>query len=88
MGGSYTFERCAAVSLACWSGEHRAFLARREQILQIGTRAFGNRAFAETWLSKPALGLGHRVPCSLLANHSEYVQVEDFLCRLEYGVYT
>ncbi|WP_425337428.1 antitoxin Xre/MbcA/ParS toxin-binding domain-containing protein [Pseudomonas vranovensis] len=88
MSCSYTFERCAAVSPACWSGEHRALLARREQILQISTRVFGNRALGESWLSKPVLGLGHRIPCSLLANHLEYVQVEDFLCRLEHGVYT
>ncbi|MDN7142208.1 antitoxin Xre/MbcA/ParS toxin-binding domain-containing protein [Pseudomonas sp. Hg3Tf] len=47
----------------------------------------GSYRLASEWLSRPALGLDMRTPCSLLADADRYRQVVDHLVRLEYGVY-
>ncbi|MFQ6575318.1 antitoxin Xre/MbcA/ParS toxin-binding domain-containing protein [Pseudomonas sp. UM16] len=62
-------------------------MGRRQQILKCAEHVLGNRDLAERWLAKPAIGLDHRSPCSLLTDHLGYGHVRDFLVRLEFGVY-
>ncbi|QLJ16404.1 DUF2384 domain-containing protein [Pseudomonas putida] len=47
----------------------------------------GNDGLAADWLTQPALGLGGRIPCSLLGDNEGYRQVIEHLRRLDYGVY-
>jgi putative toxin-antitoxin system antitoxin component (TIGR02293 family) len=48
----------------------------------------GSRQEAEQWLERSAMGLNQRRPIDLLATPAGVEMVEDFLERLDYGVYT
>ncbi len=56
-------------------------------ILARATAIFGSQEEAEQWLERPAIGLDQRRPIDLLATPAGVELVEDFLQRLEYGVY-
>ena len=58
------------------------------EILAKATRLFGSQAEAELWLDRPAIGLDQRRPIELLTTPAGVELVEDYLSRLEYGVYT
>lgn len=60
---------------------------RFAQVLSKASEVLGSREAAERWLSKPALGLNGRRPIELLSNSVGYELVNDFLIRMEYGVY-
>jgi putative toxin-antitoxin system antitoxin component (TIGR02293 family) len=60
---------------------------RFAEILAKATDVFGSQREAETWLERPAVGLDQRRPIDLLATPAGAELVEDFLTRLEYGVY-
>lgn len=57
------------------------------EILAKATGVFGTQRDAEEWLERPAIGLDQRCPIDLLATTAGTEMVEDFLQRLEYGVY-
>jgi putative toxin-antitoxin system antitoxin component (TIGR02293 family) len=57
------------------------------EILARATAVFGSKEEAEQWLERPATGLDQRRPINLLATPAGIELVEDFLVRLEYGVY-
>ena len=57
------------------------------KILAQATEVFGSRDEALQWLERPAIGLEQRRPIDLLATPAGVKIVEDFLARLEYGVY-
>jgi len=57
------------------------------EILAKATAVFGSQRAAEQWLERPAIGLDQRRPIDLLATPAGVELVEDFLERLEYGVY-
>ncbi|HEY6979640.1 type II toxin-antitoxin system Xre/ParS family antitoxin [Reyranella sp.] len=57
------------------------------EILAKATTVFGSQERAEQWLEKPATGLDRRRPIDLLATPAGLQLVEDFLERLETGVY-
>lgn len=57
------------------------------EILTRATSVFGSRTAAEQWLVEPAIGLDRRRPIDLLSTPAGLELVEDFLGRLEYGVY-
>jgi putative toxin-antitoxin system antitoxin component (TIGR02293 family) len=57
------------------------------EILARATEIFGSQAEAERWLEQPALGLDQQRPIDLLQTPAGVKLVEDFLGRLEYGVY-
>jgi putative toxin-antitoxin system antitoxin component (TIGR02293 family) len=57
------------------------------EILAKATSVFGSKEEAEQWLEQPAIGLDQRRPINLLATPAGTRLVEDFLVRLEYGVY-
>jgi putative toxin-antitoxin system antitoxin component (TIGR02293 family) len=52
------------------------------------TTLFGSQAGAEQWLEQPAIGLDQRRPIDLMATPAGLELAEDFLGRIEYGVYT
>ena len=56
-------------------------------ILARATSVLGSQDEAEQWLERPAIGLNQRRPIDLLATAAGTEIVEDFLRRLEYGVY-
>ncbi len=58
------------------------------EILARATAVLGSQENAERWLQQPAMGLDRRHPIDLLATPAGVEIVEDFLTRLEYGVYT
>jgi putative toxin-antitoxin system antitoxin component (TIGR02293 family) len=47
----------------------------------------GTQAEAEQWLEHPAIGLNQRRPIDLLGTPAGVALVEDYLLRLEFGVY-
>ncbi|WP_297768947.1 antitoxin Xre/MbcA/ParS toxin-binding domain-containing protein [uncultured Roseovarius sp.] len=47
----------------------------------------GSEDAAEAWMNKPAIGLSNRKPVDLLATSAGVEAVEEYLTRLEYGVY-
>lgn len=57
------------------------------EILAKATAVLGSQEEAEQWLERPAMGLDQRRPIDLLATPAGVEMVEDFLERLEYGVY-
>jgi putative toxin-antitoxin system antitoxin component (TIGR02293 family) len=57
------------------------------EILAKATEVFGSREEAEQWLERPAIGLEQRRPIDLLATPAGVKLVEEFLDRIEYGVY-
>jgi putative toxin-antitoxin system antitoxin component (TIGR02293 family) len=57
------------------------------EILARATAVLGSKEEAEQWLERPATGLNQRRPIDLLATPAGLELVEDFLARLEYGVY-
>lgn len=57
------------------------------EILGRTTEIFGSRPEAEAWMNLPAIGLDQRRPIDLLATAVGVEAVEDYLTRIEYGVY-
>jgi putative toxin-antitoxin system antitoxin component (TIGR02293 family) len=58
------------------------------ELLTRATSVFGSRTAAEQWFAQPATGLDQRHPIDLLTTPAGVELVEDFLGRIEYGVYT
>jgi putative toxin-antitoxin system antitoxin component (TIGR02293 family) len=49
---------------------------------------FGSQAAAQQWLEQPATGLDQRRPIDLMTTPAGLELIEDYLGRIEYGVYT
>lgn len=58
------------------------------EILSRAADILGTREEAEAWMNRPAIGLDQRKPIDLLASAVGVEAVEDYLTRIEYGVYT
>ena len=58
------------------------------EILAKAARVLGSQDEAERWLRRPAIGLDQERPIDLLTTPAGVRLVEDYLGRLEYGVYT
>lgn len=58
------------------------------EIFAHATDVMGGMTAAEDWLLEPAIGLDNRKPIDLIATAAGAEAVEDYLTRLEYGVYT
>ncbi|WP_240512264.1 antitoxin Xre/MbcA/ParS toxin-binding domain-containing protein [Pseudoruegeria sp. SK021] len=61
---------------------------RFAEIIAKATDVMGSQKAAEAWALEPAIGLDNRRPIDLLASSAGAEAVEDYLTRLEYGVYT
>ncbi|WP_418942072.1 antitoxin Xre/MbcA/ParS toxin-binding domain-containing protein [Pseudomonas putida] len=78
---------CPSAEPRCWSSQFRCFVARKDQVRSQAAFVLGNDRLASDWLIQPALGLGGRTPCSLLADNEGYRHVCEYLLRIDYGVY-
>ena len=67
--------------------EESVNVQKLDEIVVRASEIFGSREEAERWLEQPALGLDQRRPIDLLQTSAGVKLVEDFLGRLEYGVY-
>ena len=82
-----TFQRRKDAPLRPLSQEQSGRTWKFAEILAKATAVFGSQEEAEHWLERPAIGLDQRRPIDLLATPAGVEMVEDFLQRLEYGVY-
>ncbi|QBZ89325.1 DUF2384 domain-containing protein [Pseudomonas viciae] len=55
--------------------------------LEHATDVFGGQRLAEDWLRKPCTYLDDQVPLELIDNPPGFQVVEDYLARIELGVY-
>ena len=58
------------------------------EMLARATKVLGSQESAEHWLQRPAIGLDRKSPIDLLATPAGTKMVDDYLTRIEYGVYT
>lgn len=82
-----TFQRHKAAPTKLLSQEQSGRTWKFAEILARATVVLGSQQEAEQWLERPAIGLDQRRPIDLLATPAGVELVEDYLQRLEYGVY-
>ena len=82
-----TYQRHLSTATKSLSPEQTARTWKLAEILAKATTVLGSKEEAEQWMEKPAIGLNQRRPIDLLATSAGTELVEDFLVRLEYGVY-
>ncbi len=82
-----TYQRRRDAPAQPLSPEQSGRVFRFAEILAKATAVLGSRAEAELWLERPATGLDQCRPLDLLATPAGTALVQDFLDRLEYGVY-
>ncbi|MGQ7245754.1 type II RES/Xre toxin-antitoxin system antitoxin [Halomonas sp. V046] len=61
---------------------------RFAEILTKAENVFGDPQEAQRWMSTPAMGLERRKPIDLITTQVGFELVDNFLTRLDYGVYT
>jgi len=83
-----TYQRYASTAAKLLNLEQSGRTWKLAEILAKATAVLGSKEDAEQWLEKPAIGLDQRKPMDLLATPAGVEMVEDYLGRLEYGVYT
>lgn len=83
-----TYQRHTSATARQLNPEQSGRTWKLAEILAKATSIFGSKQEAEQWLERPAIGLDQRKPIDLLATPAGTELVEDFLVRLEYGVYT
>lgn len=82
-----TFQRHKDSPAKALSQDQSGRAWRFAEILAKATAVFGSQPEAEAWLERPATGLDRQRPIDLLATPVGAELVEDFLTRLEHGVY-
>jgi len=82
-----TLQRKAAGSRKPLNSEQSGRTWKFAEILAKATEVFGSQEAAEKWLEMPAIGLDQRRPIDLLSTPAGVELVEDYLVRLDYGVY-
>lgn len=82
-----TFQRFKVQPRKPLSKEQSGRTWKFAEILAKATEVFGSQEEAEQWLERPAIGLEQRRPIDLLATPAGVKLVEEFLDRIEYGVY-
>ena len=82
-----TLQRKAAGSQKPLNSEQSGRTWKFAEILAKATDVLGSQEAAEKWLETPAIGLDQRRPIDLLSTPAGVELVEDYLVRLDYGVY-
>jgi putative toxin-antitoxin system antitoxin component (TIGR02293 family) len=82
-----TYQRRASTTGKQLNPEQSGRTWKLAEILTKATSVFGSKEEAEQWLEQPAIGLNQRKPIDLLATPAGTELVEDFLVRVEHGVY-
>lgn len=62
--------------------------SRYAKTLERATAVFGRQRQAENWLQKPCKYLDNHVPLTLIDSLQGFQMVNDYLARIEYGVYS
>ena len=57
------------------------------EVLWRAAEIFGSKEEAEAWMNRPAIGLDQRRPVDLMATSVGTEAVENYLTKIEYGVY-
>ncbi len=83
-----TFQRRQTAAAKSLTQDQGSRAWKFAEILVLATDVLGSQEEAEKWLEQPALGLDGRRPIDLLATPAGTELVEDFLRRMDYGVYT
>lgn len=83
-----TFQRHKADHSKTLSPDQSSRAWNFARILSKATAVFGTREEAEKWMIEPAMGLNRWRPIDLLATAAGSELVEQFLERIDYGVYT
>jgi putative toxin-antitoxin system antitoxin component (TIGR02293 family) len=82
-----TYQRHTAASAGQLNPEQSGRAWKLAEILARAASVLGSKEEAEQWLERPAIGLNQRKPIDLLATPAGVELVEDFLVRIEHGVY-
>lgn len=82
-----TYQRYASAGAKPLSPEQSGRTWKLAEVLAKTTSILGSMQEAEQWLGRPAIGLNQHKPIDLLATPAGVELVEDFLVRLERGVY-
>ena len=83
-----TFQRRKAEAMPkTLSSEQSGRAWKFAEILSKATTVFGSQEEAEQWLERPAIGLNQHRPIDLLATTAGTELVEQYLERIEFGVY-
>lgn len=83
-----TFQRRRGAPARPLSREQSGRAWKFAEILARATEVLGSQEEAEQWLERPSIGLDQRRPIDLLETPAGVELVEDYLTRIEYGVYT
>ena len=83
-----TFQRKKAKPANVLNQEQSEKALKFAEVLAKATEVFGAQKEAEEWLERPVMGLNDQRPIELLRTSPGAQLVEDFLTRVEYGVYT
>ena len=78
---------CAGQSPHRLSANQSALAFQFAKVLEHATKVFGSQRLAEQWLDRPCKHLGGTVPLDLIDNALGFRAVEDYLERIELGVY-
>ena len=82
-----TFQRYKSDHSRTLSTEQSSRTWNFARILTKATSVLGSQMAAEKWMIQPAMGLDNRRPVDLLATAAGTEIVQEFLERLDYGVY-
>lgn len=82
-----TLQRRKSAPSSPLNAEQSARTWKFAQVLARATSVFGSQEEAEQWMLRPAIGLDQRKPIDLMATPAGVELVEEFLERVEYGVY-
>jgi len=82
-----TYQRHTTLTTKPLNPEQSGRTWKFAEILAKATAVLGSKEEAEQWLEQPAIGLDQRRPIDLLATPAGIELVEQYLLRLEYGVY-
>ena len=83
-----TYQRHTSSNVKQLNPEQSGRTWKLAEVIAKAASIFGSQEDAERWLEQPAIGLDQHKPIDLLATPTGVELVEDFLIRLEHGVYT
>ncbi len=69
------------------NSQQSAMALHHAKVLEHAINVFGNQKLAEEWLGRPCKYLNDNVPLEVIDNPAGLQAIEDYLERIEYGVY-
>ncbi len=82
-----TLQRQGSKQDAHLNAQQSAVAFQFAKALEHAIKVFGSLRLAEEWLGRPCQHLGGDVPLDIIDNPVGFQAVEDYLERIEYGVY-